>query len=90
MHVPTDGVTETIVTPLGIASLTTTFAAGDGPPLVTVKLYVTFVPAMAVGGPVLMIERSATERTVKFTVERLLFGFGSGVSLRVTATLLMS
>src|SRR5215831_20453520 len=53
----------TNVTPAGSVSLTTTFAALDGPLFVTVRVYVRLVPAVTRSGPSLMMATSATAVT---------------------------
>ena len=70
---------ETNVIPAGSVSLTVRFAASDGPLLTTVSEYATDPPAVTVGGPSLVIARSALAVTV-VTSEAVLFAaFGSAV-----------
>ena len=54
-------VTDTRVKPTGVGSAITTLTASLGPALVTTRLYVTFVPAVAVTLPVLLMLMSALE-----------------------------
>ena len=70
---------DTNVTPAGSVSVTVRFAASDGPLLTTASEYVTVPPATTVGGPVLVIARSADAVTVVTAVEVLLPGTGSAV-----------
>ena len=72
-------VADTNVTPAGNVSVTVRFAASDGPLLTTVSEYATEPPATTVGGPSLVIARSALAVTVVTTVELLLPGTGSAV-----------
>ena len=70
---------DTNVTPAGSVSVTDTFAASDGPPLTTTSEYATDPPATTVGGPSLVIDRSADAVTVVTAVDVLLAGTGSAV-----------
>jgi hypothetical protein len=60
----------------GAGSLTTTFAAGEGPLFVTVIVYVIVPPAEAVDGPLLAIETSALPVMVVDSLS-LLFDVGA-------------
>src|SRR5438105_2666721 len=65
--------------PTGVGSLTTTFAAGEGPRLVTTTVYVTFCPGLALRGPVFMVDKSACAPTFVVLLAVLLPGTRSFV-----------
>src|SRR2546428_6914544 len=57
LHAP---VAETKLSRGGVGSVSCTEAASEGPLFVTLIVYVTFVPGLAVAGPVLVTKRSAS------------------------------
>jgi len=88
---PVPGDTESTLTWPGIVSLTTTPVAVDGPALLTVIVYVKFVPATTgFGSPVLLMERSAPATKLTCPVALLFAVFGSGVVLDTVAVSFMS
>ena len=76
---------DTKVTPAGRVSVTVTFAASDGPLSTTTREYASEPAAVTVGGPVLVMARSAEGVTVVVAVAVLLAGFGSGVAEETVA-----
>jgi hypothetical protein len=95
---PTDGFVQMKAGPVGCDSETkvvfggkvsdiVTVVASDGPLLVTVMLYVRFVPAVAVAGAVLTTEMSALRVTVVVTVGLFPVAFGSEVAVETRAVL---
>src|SRR5258707_12008668 len=64
--------TETSVVPAGVGSLSWTFAAGDGPLLMTLIAYVIWLPAVSSCGPTFVKLRSAVAVPVTFVVEGVL------------------
>src|SRR2546425_483811 len=76
------------VTPLGSASVTVIVAAAvEGPPLCTVSVYVMPLPATAVAGALLVIDRSAEALTVVSAQAWLFALLGSGVGELTSAQL---
>src|SRR5262249_10864396 len=67
-------VLETNVSPGGVGSLTATLFADDGPPFVTVMVYVAVLPGTTLAGPVFVIARSA--RGVRRSLSVAEFGNG--------------
>ena len=80
VHAQPVPVADTNVTPAGSVSVTDTFAASDGPPLTTTSEYVNDPPAVTVGGPSLVIDRSADAVTAVTAVEVLFARTGSNVA----------
>jgi hypothetical protein len=85
VHVqPTGDASETKFTPAGSASVSDTLAAGAGPLLVTVIVYVKLAPKVMVPAEASFVTiKSAAELTVVVAVAELLAGVGSG-SVAVT------
>ena len=82
---PPDALTKVI--PAGSVSDTVRFAASDGPLFTTVNEYATDPPAVTVGGPSLVIARSALAVTVVTAVAVLLPATGSDVVVAMAAVL---
>lgn len=78
-------VSDTNVVPAGTASVTVTPAASEGPPFAAVIVYVRFVPAVALAGPLFVIARSAATPTVAVAVAALFAGRGSEVVVDTVA-----
>jgi hypothetical protein len=72
-------VLETKFNPGGVGSLTLTFCESLGPLFLTVIVYETFVPGVALAGPVLVISRSPLASTGAVTVLELFAASASGV-----------
>src|SRR5262252_3743548 len=77
LHAP---LADTKVSPVGVGSLSVTFAASDGPASVTVIAYVIVDPGVACAGPLFEIWRSATGVTVTALVAMLFSVLGSVTS----------
>src|SRR6266545_2856477 len=86
VHAP---VAETKPSRDGVGSASCTPAASDGPLFVTVIVYVTFEPGLALVGPVFVTDRSAFWTTVELTVAVLLDANESGVD-ELTETVLLT
>jgi hypothetical protein len=82
-------VLETKVRFAGVVSATETPVAALGPLFVTVTVYVMLLPAVIVGGPVLVMERSVDALTVVEAVDELFSDVGSAVVLETVAVLLI-
>jgi hypothetical protein len=80
---------ETKVRFAGVGSATETPVAVLGPLFVTVTVYVMLLPAVIVGGPVLVMERSVDAPTVVEAVAELFSDVGSGVVLVAVVVLLI-
>jgi hypothetical protein len=84
VQVPWLGVAETNVTPVGTASVKVTPVAGDGPLLVTIRVYVRLLPIpTGLGEAVLVTARSAEDVAVTL-VEAVLFAVLGSNSFNVT------
>ena len=87
VHVQPAPAAETKVTPAGRVSVTWTLAASEGPLFATTSPYATVPSAATVGGPVLVIDRSAEAVTAVSTEAVLLAGLGSAVVAATDAVL---
>jgi hypothetical protein len=80
---------ETKVVFAGVASVTVTPAASDGPLFVTIIEYVSVDPGVAEAGPLLVIVRSALPVTGVVNVELLFAEEGSPVADEAVAVLVI-
>ena len=80
------GFADTKLIPVGTESITVTLVASSGPTLVMDRTYSMVSPASALGGPVLVTERSATTSIAVVTIDRLLLETGSRVVVLARAT----